>query len=69
MIPQLSDENLIANFLVNDSVLGSDPSRPETLERMLERLRFANAAVRISHDIFDQFMNARDHLRVVPLPV
>ena len=69
MISQLRDQDLIASFFVNDSVFCSDPPRPKTLERMLERFGLANASVWISHNLFDQKVDSRNHLRIGLLPV
>ena len=69
MISQLCDQDLIASFFVNDPMLGSDPSRPKTLERMLERFGLANASVWISYNLFDQQIDSRNHLRIGLLPI
>ena len=69
MVPQLRDENLIASFSVNDSVLGSDSPRPKTLERMLKRLGFADPAIWISRDFFNQEVDPRNHFWIVLLPI
>jgi hypothetical protein len=69
MVPQLRDENLIASFSVSDSVLGSDSPRPKTLERMLKRLGFADPAIWISRDFFNQEVDPRNHLWIVLLPI
>ena len=69
MVPQLRDENLVASFSVSDSVLGSDSPRPKTLERMLKRLGFADPAIWISRDFFNQEVDPRNHLWIVLLPI
>ena len=69
MVSQLRDQNLIAGFLVNDPVLRSDASRPKALEHMPQRLRFPDPDGRISHDLFDEQIDARNHLQIGPLPV
>ena len=45
------------------------PPRPKTLERMLERFELANASPWISHNLFDQKADSRNHLRIGLLPV
>ena len=69
MISQLRNQKLIADFLVNNPMFRINPPRPVTLERMLQRLRFANSAVRTAPDLFDEKVNPRDHLRIGFLPV
>ncbi len=69
MVPQLRDENLIASFSVNDSMLRRDSPRPKTLERMLKRFGFADPAIWISRDFFSEEVDPRNHLWIVLLPI
>ena len=69
MVPQLRDENLIASFSVNDSMLGRDSPRPKTLERILKRFGFADPAIWISRDFFSEEVDPRNRLWIVLLPI
>ena len=69
MISQLCDENLIASFFVNDPILGSDSTRPVALQGVLQRLGLADARARITHNLFNEQIDSRNHLRIGLLPV
>ena len=69
MVPQLRDQDLIAPPLVNDPLLGSDSARPVALQRVFERFRFANAAIRIAHHVFDKQVDALQRAWISLLPV
>ena len=69
MIPQLSNKDLIADLLVNDSMFGSDSPRPIALQRMFQWFGFTNTAIGIAHDLFEQQVDALQCIRVSFLPV
>lgn len=69
MISQLRDTNLLADFSVNNSMLGSDAARPITLHRMSKRLGFTNSAIWIAHDLFDESIDAPQRVWIGSLPV
>jgi hypothetical protein len=69
MVAQLRDENLFAQFSVNDSVLRTDSPGPKSLKDVPEWFRFSNAGKRISFDVFDEQVNALNDFRVDFLPV
>ena len=69
MIPQLCDQNLIADPSVDNSVFGSNPSGPEPGQSMLQRLRFPDPGIWGPGNLFDQKINSRDNRGVRLLPV
>jgi hypothetical protein len=69
MVAQLRDEDPIARLFVNDPMLRSDSTRPVALQRVLQWLGLADAGVRITHNLFDQKVDSRNHLRIGLLPV
>ena len=54
MVAKLRDPDLVPDFFVNNTVFGIDPTRPITLERVLERFRFSYSAAGVAHDLFNQ---------------
>lgn len=69
MVSQLRDTNFVADLSVNDPMLGSDTTRPVTLECMSERLGFTNSAIWIAHDLFDKQIDALQRVWIGSLPV
>src|SRR5947207_10040278 len=69
MITQLHNENLFANFSVNDPVFGRDSPGPKSLKGVLEWFRFSNACERISFDVFDEDVNTPKDFRIGFLPI
>jgi hypothetical protein len=69
VIAQLRDKNVVAHLFINNPMLGSDTPGPISMQRMFERLRLADAMVWISSNVPQKLVNARDNLRIGPLPV
>lgn len=69
MITELCDQDVFSNHFVNNSMLGVDPAGPISLQRVFERFRLSDAAMRRAHDFFDKQIDSRNHVRIGPLPV
>lgn len=69
VIAQLRDQDLIARLFVNDPMLGGDSARPVALQRVPERLGLADTGGGMTHDLFDEEIDSRNHLGIRLLPV
>lgn len=69
MVTQLGDAQVVAGNAINDTVFAVNSPRPIPLQGVLERLRFADAAIGVAPDIPDQLVNPFEGLRICLLPV
>ena len=68
-IAQLRHPQVVAANAINDPVFAGDTARPIPLKRMLQRLRFSDAAIRIPQHVFNKLVTAFECLRICFLPI
>ena len=66
---QVGEQQRIAVDLVDHAVLVGDPARPETGQRVPQRLGFADARERFPPGLVDRLVDALDDSSVVLFPV
>jgi len=71
MMAQLGNSHVSTGHPIHESVLTADATRPVALKCMLQRLRLTDAAIWLTHDVFDELVNPfqRFSIRCVPIEI